>query len=367
MKKLWMKVGTIALAMVMMVGGICLNTLAATEEQITNAEKALKSATTNGTFNNAAVAENSSIAHAGAMQPGGWQLVDKGLLSDYPNTVKFATETVSSNTTSDMRIMAIVEDAEKYPGINGKALKMINPYGWGTDDTLALSWNVRHTIYEQIPGETYKLSARVFIHKGATTNPDVSVLFGATCSNKKLSDFLAYKTMTGSAETYDQWVDLTLYFAGTAGNYNWFDIYLAVDLESKGTDGYVLWDDVKIETVDAVSFHGEATELEGGKSYGATLVLGSLEAEVKSYTMLKSIYVKGVNDVLVLKKVVVEPITVTGVKKDVNGNNMNAGQYVENITFDLTGYSVEDDYVVKVMVWKNGVADMEPAYIGEKD
>lgn len=364
MKKLWMKVGTIALATMMMVGGICLNTMAATEEEIAAAQAQLTYACTHGGFETGAVVEDGNTkTYPGAYSPGGgWEHGGAGN--------KFDKDTVASDDGSIFRTMAIVSDTEKYPELanQGHALKMINPYNDSTAsgvEGFSLAWGARVGVYSQLPGQTYRVSAKVYLNKGNLTD-DIGAVIGIGFGSEA-NKIIAYKTIYGTEDTYNSWIDLSFYSAGrSASASSGIFVYLSTDVGERraagyeGHTGYVLWDDIKIEAVDTVSFEKDA-KVEGGGQCKATLLMSNTEASSKNYTVLKSVYAKETNNTLVLKKVLVESVTVPAT------STYKAGQYLEDIAFDLTEYTAEDDYVVKVMVWEKGVSDMKPAYIGELD
>ncbi len=368
MKNLWMKVGTVVLAVLLMAGGTCLSAMAATEAQIEAAQAQLKYACTHGGFETGAVVEDGNEKTLpGAYSPGGmWEHGGAGV-HDYN---KFASDTYASDDNTTFHMMAIVSDTEKYPELanQGHALKMINPYNDPNSgvEGFSLAWGVRYLINDQLPGQTYRVSAKVYMHKGNLAE-DIGTIIGVGLGGSPANKMLAYEIMRGTESTYNNWVDVSFCFVGrSAAESSDMYICLSTDVGERRTSGYaehtgyVLWDDIKIEAVDTVSF-AEDTKAEGGSQCKATLIMSNIEATSKNYTVLKSIYAKGTNNSLILKKVLVESVTVPATA------TYKAGEYLENITFDLTRYSAEDDYVVKVMVWENGVADMEPAYIGEKD
>jgi len=342
MKNLWMKVGTVVLAMVMMAGSMCIPAMAATEDEI-------KAAKTQMSVLNSVL---------GGFEEGVSEVDGVLKITDSRwNMQELKNYWVSDNASKNKTIS--IAESKDYTtiGIKGQyALKMRNAGG-------ALNgWTARYQMWQQIPGALYKITARVYMHRPQGDTTEMRALLGAS-ANADPNNFYTLSAM--NPETYcltcNEWVTITKYFVPSAVN---FDIHLGSDIKPNdaGADGrYILWDDVKIQMIDNVLFDEDITEIKGGNTYNAKVLLGNTNSTAAQYTIIQSIYKKTAGGNLLLKKVQVSAESVSAVE------TYRAGQFRKDISFDLTGYSAEDDYVVKVMVWKNGVADMEPAYIGEKD
>ncbi len=352
MKRTFAKIGALMTTLALSVGLAVVPAIAATEQEIAAAEAGMQSLRTHGGFETGGIIADGNVkTHAGAYSPGGdWQVGDSGCLNDF---TKFAADTCATNSgDNDLRLMAVTNDTEKHPEIAdmGYVLKMINPYNDPSGiDGFSLPWGVKYGIYNQLPGQTYRVSAKVYMHKGNLAN-NIGVFLGA--GNGVTSDrMFAYKSMTGTADTYDKWIDISFCFTGvnSQSGYNWFNIYLSTDVGERnaegyvGHTGYVLWDDITIQTVDNLTFTEEIAEVKGGQKYGATLVLSNLESTPKNYISIKAIYSKA-GGTAHLESLVVDEVTATAVSEK------KAGQALENITFDLSEFSTEKNYFVKVIV-----------------
>lgn len=361
MKRTFAKFGALMTTLALSVGLAVVPAIAATEQEIAAAEAGMQSLRTHGGFETGGIiAEGNTKTHAGAYSPGGdWQVGDSGCLNDF---TKFAADTCATNSgDNNLRLMAVTNDTEKHPEIAdmGYVLKMINPYNDPSGiDGFSLPWGVKYGIYNQLPGQTYRVSAKVYMHKGNLAN-DIGVFLGA--GNGVTSDrMFAYKNMTGTTDTYDKWIDISFCFTGVNSQtaYNWFNIYLSTDVGERNTEGYVghtgyvLWDDITIQTVDGLTFDEEIETVEGGKKYSASFALSNLESVTKNYTSLKAIYSNS-GGVKKLEHIAVNTVTADAVTAT------RAGRAVENITFDLSALPQGGDYSIKAMIWEEN-AQMKP-------
>ena len=246
-------------------------------------------------------------------------------------------------------------------GINGRFALRMRSSGLGVGNMMRLS------VHDQIPGTLYKLTARAYLYQAEGDTTEIRALLGAS-NNENTGDnfhtigafnpYVAKYNDWGSNLTgvYNEWVTITKYFQAT---YDWFNIYLG-GYVGTSENNFVLWDDVTLEVIDNVVFDDGITSVEGGKTYGAKVLLGNTTDAEKTYSVIKAVYSKNSDGGRLLESITFENVSVP-VKE-----TYKVGQYRQDITFDLTDYPTDKDYMLKVLV-RDPASLLTPVSIGTAD